>query len=101
MKTKIFNLIILDKSGSMSSIASAAIAGVNETIGSIKASAKKHSEDQEHFFSLVAFCECERKYIFENVLRPITSLVAARRFTMLSASRSTSWKKTWRMKRAL
>ena len=77
MKTKIFNLIILDKSGSMSNIASAAIAGVNETIGSIMASAKKHSEDQEHFFSLVAFCECERKYIFENVpiadVKPISA----------------------------
>lgn len=66
MKTKIYNLIILDKSGSMASIAKAAIDGVNETIGAIKASAKKHVEDQEHYFSLMAFCECERKYIYEN-----------------------------------
>ena len=77
MKTKIFNLIILDKSGSMNTIANAAIGGVNETIGTIKATAKKHEDDQEHFFSLVAFCGCERKYIFENVpisdVRPITS----------------------------
>lgn len=77
MKTKIYHLLILDKSGSMSSIANAAISGVNETIASIQASAKKHEEDQEHFFSLLAFCGCERKYIFENVpaaeIRQITA----------------------------
>lgn len=67
MKTSIYNLIILDKSGSMSSISNEAIAGVNETIGTIKATAKAHADDQEHFFSLVAFCGCERKYIFNNV----------------------------------
>lgn len=77
MKTKIYNLIILDKSGSMGNIANAAISGVNETIGAIKASAKKHAEDQEHYFSLMAFCACERKYIYENTpiaeVNPITA----------------------------
>ena len=32
IKTKVFNLIALDKSGSMSTIANAAIAGFNETV---------------------------------------------------------------------
>ena len=45
MKTRIFNLIILDESGSMQSIKQAAINGMNETVQSIKASQKKH-EDQ-------------------------------------------------------
>lgn len=36
MARKIYNLIILDKSGSMSSIRNEAIAGANETIGTIK-----------------------------------------------------------------
>lgn len=35
-KTQVYNLIILDKSGSMSSIAKAAIAGFNETVGGIR-----------------------------------------------------------------
>ena len=35
-KTQVYNLIILDKSGSMSSIANAAIAGFNETVGGIR-----------------------------------------------------------------
>ena len=35
-KTQVYNLIILDKSGSMGSIARAAIAGFNETVGGIR-----------------------------------------------------------------
>jgi len=41
MKTKVFNVIILDKSGSMSSIARQAIDGVNETIGAIRSAQEK------------------------------------------------------------
>ena len=36
-KTQIYNLVILDKSGSMESIRKEAIDGYNETLGSIKA----------------------------------------------------------------
>ena len=66
MKTKVFNVIILDKSGSMSSIARQAVDGVNETIGSIK-SAQEKNPDQEHIVTLVAFCGCELKAIYDNV----------------------------------
>ena len=65
MKTKVFNVIILDKSGSMGSIARQAINGVNETIGSIK-SAQEKNPDQEHIVTLVAFCGCELKTIYDN-----------------------------------
>ena len=54
MKTRIFNLIIIDESGSMQSIKKAAIDSVNETIQSIRAAAEKY-EDQEHIVSLVTF----------------------------------------------
>ena len=54
MKTRIFNLIIIDESGSMQSIKKAAIDSVNETIQTIRSAQKKH-EDQEHFVSLVTF----------------------------------------------
>ena len=53
MKTRIFNLIIIDESGSMQSIKKAAIDSVNETIQSIRAAEKY--EDQEHIVSLVTF----------------------------------------------
>ena len=41
MKTKIFNLIIIDESGSMQSIKRAAIDSVNETIQTIRSAQKK------------------------------------------------------------
>ena len=54
MKTRIFNLIIIDESGSMQSIKTAAIDSVNETIQTID-SAQKNHDDQEHYVSLVTF----------------------------------------------
>ena len=68
-KMKVYNVIILDKSGSMSSIARQAVDGVNETIGSIR-SAQEKNPDQEHMVTLVAFCGCELKTIYDNV--PVT-----------------------------
>ena len=68
MKTPVtvYNVIILDKSGSMSSIARQAIDGVNETIGSIR-SAQEKNPDQTHMVTLVAFCGCEMRTIYDNV----------------------------------
>jgi Mg-chelatase subunit ChlD len=76
MKTKVYNVIILDKSGSMSSIARQAVDGVNETIASIK-SAQEKTPDQENIVTLVAFCGCELKTIYDNEpvanVKPLTS----------------------------
>ncbi len=75
MKTTVYNVIILDKSGSMSSIARQAIDGVNETIGSIK-SAQEKNADQTHLVTLVAFCGCEQRLIYDNIpvaeVKPLT-----------------------------
>ncbi len=54
MKTRIFNLIIIDESGSMHGIKQEAIDSVNETIQTIRSAQKKH-EEQEHYVSLVSF----------------------------------------------
>ena len=54
MKTRIFNLIIIDESGSMGSIKQQVINSVNETIQTIRA-AQKRNENQDHFVSLVSF----------------------------------------------
>ena len=54
MKTKIFNLIIIDESGSMQSIKQEAINSVNETIQTIRAAEREYGE-QEHYVSLVSF----------------------------------------------
>ncbi len=66
MKTRVFNLIILDESGSMCSIEKEAVDGVNETIQTIRSAGKKH-EDQEHFLSLVTFNSDEIKTVYECV----------------------------------
>ena len=64
MTTKIFNLIILDASGSMNRIKEEAIDNVNETIQTIREAQRKHSE-QQHFVTIVTFndtvktiCDC-------------------------------------------
>lgn len=64
-KTQVYNLIILDKSGSMDSIRTAAINGYNETLGAIKAAQLKHNDTQEHFISLAAFCSCGVDMIYD------------------------------------
>lgn len=66
MKQRVFNLIILDESGSMSSIEKQAIDGVNETVQTIRAAQKKHPE-QEHLVSLVSFNSDAVKTIYDKV----------------------------------
>ena len=66
-KTQVFNVIILDKSGSMESIRGAAVDGFNETLAGIKKAQEKFADTQEHFVSLLTFCNCEKKYVFDKV----------------------------------
>ena len=65
MKKRIFNLIIIDKSGSMQSIKKEAIDSVNETIQTIRSAQRKH-EEQEHLVTLVTFND-EVKSVYECV----------------------------------
>lgn len=51
---KVFNLIILDQSGSMQSIYAPALSGVNETLQTIRLANEDHPE-QDHYVTLVAF----------------------------------------------
>lgn len=54
MKTKVFNLIILDESGSMSCIERQALNGLNETLQTIRKAQEKYP-DQEQLVSIVPF----------------------------------------------
>lgn len=54
MKTRIFNLVIIDESGSMHCIEKEAIDNVNETIQTIRKAQQMHP-DQEHYVSVVTF----------------------------------------------
>lgn len=54
-KARIYNLIIVDESGSMSSLTQVTMSGVNETINSIRGAQKEFAETQEHYLTLVTF----------------------------------------------
>ncbi len=51
---KVYNLIILDESGSMDSIKNATISGFNELVQTIKGIEKQYPE-QQHFISFITF----------------------------------------------
>ena len=71
-KTRIYNLIVLDKSGSMQSIRRAAFDGCNEVLNGIKSAAEQHADTQEHFVSLMLFDTESMPYILDMV--PVAEL---------------------------
>lgn len=75
-KTQVFNVVILDKSGSMNRIRQAAVDGFNETLAGIKKAQEKYADTQEHYVSLVTFCSCAREYVLDKApvaeARPLT-----------------------------
>lgn len=66
MKTSIYNIVILDESGSMESIKQQAINGYNETVQTIKAVQIKHTGTQQHFVTLVSFNSSDIKIICDK-----------------------------------
>ncbi|MDE5657116.1 MAG: VWA domain-containing protein, partial [Muribaculaceae bacterium] len=70
MKTKVYNLIILDESGSMSCVTKQTINGCNETINTIKSTQQKHDASQEHYVSIYAFQSNDNvpsRYLVKNI----------------------------------
>ena len=66
-KTQIYNLVVLDKSGSMGCIRRAAMEGFNETLAGIKKAQQEYAETQQHYISLVTFCSCSRDALYDKV----------------------------------
>ena len=66
-KAQVFNVIILDRSGSMECIRRAAVEGFNETLSGIRKAQEQFADTQDHFVSLVTFCSCETKHVFDKV----------------------------------
>ncbi len=70
MKTEIYNLIILDESGSMDCVRKQTISGCNETINTIKQAQKKFADTQDHYVSIFLFQENDERpshYIVKNI----------------------------------
>lgn len=55
VKTTVFNLIILDESGSMHDLKKTTISGCNETLNVIRAAQKQAGDRQRHLVSMYAF----------------------------------------------
>lgn len=55
MKAQIYNLIIVDESGSMSCLRNSTLSGINETLNTIRQAHKDFSDVQEHLVTLVTF----------------------------------------------
>ena len=54
-KAKIYNLIIVDESGSMSHLRQATLSGINETINTIRSAQQEFESTQQHTLTLVTF----------------------------------------------
>lgn len=61
----LYNLIILDESGSMSGVTKQTISGCNETLNGIRALAKDNSK-QKQYVSVFCFDTSNSRYLFEN-----------------------------------
>ena len=93
---RVFNLIVMDESGSMSIIEKQALVGMNETIDTIKKLHKAHPDMEQHV-TLLTFDSNHCRFIYDNALanlknaqanldlarRKSTILVVVPHFTML------------------
>lgn len=63
---KVFNLLVVDESGSMSVIRKQALAGINETLSTIKEMQRKFPE-MEQVVNLLTFDSEHQTFIYDNV----------------------------------
>lgn len=62
---RVFNLIIVDESGSMATIAKQALAGMNETVETVKSMQKRYPE-MEQRLTLLTFDSDHKTFLFDN-----------------------------------
>ena len=69
-KTTVFNLIILDESGSMSGVTQQTVSGCNETLNVIRSLQDKHGDTQRNLVSIYLFqsdANIPSRYLVKNV----------------------------------
>ena len=74
---RVFNMIIVDESGSMSIIEKQALAGLNETIETVKKMQKMHPEMQQRI-SLLTFDSSHKIFKYDNVKAGTAHLLSAK-----------------------
>lgn len=82
-KTTVHNLIIVDASGSMSSIYDQALAGINETIKTIK-NVRNSNSDVNQYLTLLSFANGgeELQYVYKHENIENVSLVTKRDYQL-------------------
>ena len=63
---RVFNLLVVDESGSMSIIERQALVGINETLTTIQKMQKMH-KDMEQRVTLITFDSTHKKLFYDNV----------------------------------
>lgn len=76
---RVFNLIIVDESGSMSVIEHQALMGLNETLETIGKMQKLH-QDMEQRVTLITFDDSHLRYVFDNAPVGKTHLLTRREY---------------------
>lgn len=66
-KTQVYDLIVLDMSGSMGAISSYVVAGFNSLIDGLRSANQQFSATQEHYLTLYVFNEKLQKYVYKNI----------------------------------
>ena len=97
-KTKVYNVIIMDRSGSMWDIQRPAIQGFNEVLGGVKAAKNKYQKTQEQFITLVLFDSSSIDNVYWNedppsLPRKPMSPALVRRSTTPWVARSPAWRR--------
>ena len=76
---RVFNLIIVDESGSMSVIEKQALMGLNETLETVKKMQQLHP-DMEQRVTLITFDSSHKRYVFDNVPASVTQKLTRREY---------------------
>ena len=66
-KTQVFDLIVLDMSGSMNLIQPYVVVGFNDLIDGLRVVNQQFSATQEHYLTLYVFNEKLQKYVYNNI----------------------------------
>lgn len=69
---RVFNLLVVDESGSMEIIRKQALVGINETLETIRKIHKAHSELEQRV-TLITFDSTHKKLFYDNVLVTIVT----------------------------
>ncbi len=76
---RVFNLIIVDESGSMCVIEKQALLGLNETLETVKKMQKLH-KDMEQRVTLITFDSDHKRYVFDNAPASQTHKLSTREY---------------------